>query len=71
MSKSKRPKRYCLTTGDLAAACSVSPATIFRAIESGKLSCARTPGGHYRIAAEDANKYLQDAGYKNVRFDPK
>ncbi len=38
-----------LTTGQAAALCSVTPDTVLKWVNSGKLQARRTPGGHCRI----------------------
>jgi len=38
-----------LTTGQAAALCSVTPDTVLKWVNSGKLPARRTPGGHCRI----------------------
>ncbi|MBI1845603.1 MAG: response regulator [Candidatus Rokubacteria bacterium] len=48
----RRDERY-LTTGQVAEALQVSPVSVKKWIKQGKLRAARTPGGHFRIAAED------------------
>ncbi|MFH1372530.1 MAG: helix-turn-helix domain-containing protein [bacterium] len=38
-----------LSTGDVAALCSVTPDTVLKWIRGGKIPATRTPGGHHRI----------------------
>ncbi|MCP4583284.1 MAG: excisionase family DNA-binding protein [candidate division Zixibacteria bacterium] len=37
------------TTGEVAALCSVTPDTVLKWIQTGKIAASRTPGGHHRI----------------------
>ena len=43
-----KPSSY-LTTGQVAKLCSVTPDTVLKWVQSGKLPASRTPGGHCRI----------------------
>ncbi len=45
------------TPGDCAVILGVTPKTIRRAVEQGRLPAVRTPGGHYRIRREDLERY--------------
>src|SRR5687767_3206463 len=45
------------TTGYVAAACQVSSVAVKKWIAQGKLRALRTPGGHYRIAAEELDRF--------------
>jgi excisionase family DNA binding protein len=45
------------TTGYVAAACQVSLVAVKKWITQGKLRAIRTPGGHYRIAAEELERF--------------
>ncbi len=40
------------TTGEAATLCSVTPNTVYKWIQSGRIPAQRTPGGHHRIARE-------------------
>ncbi|MHC5038094.1 MAG: response regulator [Planctomycetota bacterium] len=51
-----------LTTGDVAAYCHVSHVTVFRWIKRGLLQAYSTPGGHYRIRANDLVTFLKNQG---------
>lgn len=42
-----------LSTGDVAALFGVTPKTVVRWADEGKLPYFQTPGGHYRFYAED------------------
>lgn len=53
---------------ELAAYCSVSAKTVYRAIESGKLRCARLgDGGAYRIRREWADAWIDDSAAPPTR----
>ena len=54
-----QPRSY-LSTGELAKICNVTKHTILAAIEKGKLKASRTPGGHNRIPAEEARRFLEE-----------
>lgn len=54
-----QPRSY-LSTGELARICNVTKHTILAAIEKGKLKASRTPGGHNRIPAEEARRFLEE-----------
>lgn len=45
------------TTGYVAAACQVSLVAVKKWIMQGKLRAIRTPGGHYRIAADELDRF--------------
>jgi excisionase family DNA binding protein len=45
------------TTGYVAAACQVSSVAVKKWIMKGKLRAIRTPGGHYRIAAAELDRF--------------
>ena len=45
------------TTGYVAAACQVSLVAVKKWITQGKLRAIRTPGGHYRIAADELERF--------------
>jgi len=51
-----------LTTGDVASFCHVSHVTVFRWIKKGFLNAYSTPGGHYRVRADDLVKFLDRQG---------
>jgi excisionase family DNA binding protein len=48
--------RY-LTTGQVARACQVSVVAVKKWIRGGKLRAFRTPGGHFRIAADEFERF--------------
>ncbi|MBI4677126.1 MAG: excisionase family DNA-binding protein [Elusimicrobia bacterium] len=56
-----RKESNWLTTGQAAKLCSVTPDTILKWIQKGKLQGVRTAGGHYRIRIEDIEP-LRTAG---------
>ena len=47
-----------LRVGEAADLLSVTPRTVQRYLESGKLRPVRTPGGHRRIRTDDVKRYL-------------
>lgn len=49
-------KRF-LTTGDVAALCDVSVGAVKKWIRKGKLDATRTPGGHFRVAVEEFERF--------------
>jgi excisionase family DNA binding protein len=54
------PRDQLLTVGEAAARLHVSKQTIRRWITEGILKASRTPGGHYRIRAADADAALRE-----------
>ena len=48
------------TTGYVAAACQVSVVAVKKWIAQGKLRAIRTPGGHYRIAADELERFRNE-----------
>jgi excisionase family DNA binding protein len=54
------PSDELLTVGEAAARLHVSKQAIRRWIADGKLKASRTPGGHYRIRAADADAALRE-----------
>lgn len=52
-----------VTTGEVARRCGVQINTVKNWIQSGLLPAVRTPGGHWRIAADDFARFLQRQGY--------
>ena len=51
------PASRLVTTGYVAAACQVSLVAVKKWITQGKLRAIRTPGGHYRIAADELERF--------------
>ncbi|MBU8934006.1 MAG: excisionase family DNA-binding protein [candidate division Zixibacteria bacterium] len=47
-----------LTTGQIAALCSVTPDTVLKWIRAGRLSARRTPGGHHRVPRSALDSFL-------------
>lgn len=58
MSESPATKSY-FSTSELAAICSVSATTIFRAVVNKTIKASTTPGGHFRISREEAEEFLR------------
>lgn len=54
--------RY-LTTGQVSKACGVSLVTVKKWITQGKLRAFRTPGGHFRITAEEFKRLQSTYGF--------
>jgi excisionase family DNA binding protein len=61
--------RY-LTTGQVAGQCQVSIVTVKKWIAGGKLKAFRTPGGHYRITAEELRRFRAAHGFPPEREEP-
>ena len=51
--------RRFFTTSEVARYCAVTNDGVLKWIKSGKLRAFSTPGGHYRISAEDFRQFLQ------------
>jgi excisionase family DNA binding protein len=58
MAVEGEPTRRFMTTSDVARYCSVSNDGVLKWIKAGKLRAFATPGGHYRISAEDFRDFL-------------
>jgi excisionase family DNA binding protein len=57
------PERHgLLTTGDVARVCGVTRDGVGHWIRAGKLPAFRTPGGHFRIQADDLHAFLRRSG---------
>jgi excisionase family DNA binding protein len=50
------------STKDIAELCGVHITTVIRWVDSGELTCYRTPGGRRRIAADEVRKFIQRLG---------
>jgi len=61
--------RY-LTTGQVARACQVSVVAVKKWIRRGKLKAFRTPGGHFRIAADEFQRFRTAHRFPPDRFPP-
>src|SRR5713101_3354211 len=62
-------KRY-LTTGKVGEMLEVSPAAIKKWIQQGKLAAFRTPGGHFRILADEFERFQKTHGFGTDTGDP-
>jgi len=62
-------KRY-LTTGKVGEMLEVSPAAIKKWIQQGKLAAFRTPGGHFRILADEFERFQKTHGFGTGTGDP-
>jgi excisionase family DNA binding protein len=60
---SKRPPKRYLTTGKVGEMLEVSPAAIKKWIQQGKLAAFRTPGGHFRILADEFERFKKTHGF--------
>src|SRR5882724_5357585 len=60
---SKRMLRRYLTTGKVGEMLEVSPAAIKKWIQQGKLAAFRTPGGHFRILADEFERFQKTHGF--------
>lgn len=59
MAKTQPKDRRFFTTTEVARYCEVSNDGVLKWIKSGKLRAFSTPGGHYRISAEDFRDFLK------------
>ena len=59
MSNEADGDRRFFTTSEVARYCAVTNDGVLKWIKSGKLRAFSTPGGHYRISAEDFREFLQ------------
>lgn len=48
-----------LTTRDVAAIFAVTPTTVKRWVEAGRLQALKTPGGHYRFEPSDVDAFRE------------
>ncbi|PIR50083.1 response regulator [Candidatus Peregrinibacteria bacterium CG10_big_fil_rev_8_21_14_0_10_54_7] len=60
-------RRLTLTTGEVAAHCEVTPATVWNWVRRGKLAASRTPGGHRRVDVADFESFLTEHGMRPYR----
>src|SRR5258705_725498 len=60
---SKRMLRRYLTTGKVGEMLEVPPADIKKWIQQGKLAAFRTPGGHFRIVADEFERFQKPHGF--------
>ncbi len=58
MAKTQPKDRRFFTTTEVARYCEVSNDGVLKWIKAGKLRAFSTPGGHYRISAEDFREFL-------------
>jgi len=59
MASSNEEGRRFFTTSEVAAYCAVTNDGVLKWIKSGKLRAFSTPGGHYRVSAEDFREFLE------------
>ena len=60
MSTNKRPDVF--STHSAAKYCRVTPMTIIRWVEEGRIKAYKTPGGHRRIMRADLDDFCRTAG---------
>lgn len=58
MARKEQIERRFFTTSEVARFCEVSNDGVLKWIKSGKLRAFATPGGHYRVSAEDFRSFL-------------
>lgn len=58
MTKKEQAERRFFTTSEVARYCEVSNDGVLKWIKSAKLRAFATPGGHYRVSAEDFRDFL-------------
>ncbi len=58
-----------LTTGQAAKLCDVTPDTILKWIRKGRLSAARTAGGHFRVDLRDLRPHIPPGRLENASAD--
>jgi excisionase family DNA binding protein len=63
-------RRY-LTTGKVGEMLEVSPAAIKKWIQQGKLAAFRTPGGHFRILADEFERFQKTHGFATDTAAPR
>jgi excisionase family DNA binding protein len=59
MANENDPGRRFFTTSEVASYCAVTNDGVLKWIKSGKLRAFSTPGGHYRVSAEDFRSFLE------------
>lgn len=59
MASASEADRRFFTTSEVARYCAVTNDGVLKWIKSGKIRAFATPGGHYRISAEDFREFLQ------------
>ena len=69
VARKRTLKRY-LTTGKVGEMLEVSPAAIKKWIQQGKLSAFRTPGGHFRILADEFERFQKTHGFRAGTGEP-
>src|ERR1700741_7377 len=69
-NKQKKPPKRYLTTGRVGEMLEVSPAAIKKWIKQGKLAAFRTPGGHFRILADEFERFRRSHGFATASAEP-
>ena len=59
MATDQEDGRRFFTTSEVARYCAVTNDGVLKWIKSGKLRAFSTPGGHYRVSAEDFRSVLE------------
>jgi excisionase family DNA binding protein len=59
MAEKKLEKRDFVTINNISNCCMVSPSTVRRWINEGKLSAFKLPGGHFRVMYSDLIDFLK------------
>ncbi|MGH7417805.1 MAG: excisionase family DNA-binding protein [Candidatus Rokuibacteriota bacterium] len=59
----KKKRKHYLTTGEVAQVFEVSGTAVKKWIQQGKLRALRTPGGHFRIATQDFQRFRKAHGF--------
>ncbi len=62
-SSKKKPRKLWFTTGEIARHCHVTPETVANWIKRGQLKSGSTPGGHYRISADEMVRFCREHGF--------
>lgn len=65
----RKSPRY-LTTGEVSKACEVSLVTVKKWVKQGKLKAFRTPGGHFRVAADEFERFRTKYGFSEEPTEP-
>jgi len=68
--KALKPSKAWFTPREFAERVGISYPTVKQWLYNDKLQAVRTPGGHYRISAEQVDKYLHPDGGKPRKLKP-
>ncbi len=64
------PRKQTLTTGDVAAHCSVTYQTAHNWVKGGRIKAFRTPGRHHRIRLRDFEEFLKSHAMPPFEEEP-